>query len=324
MFDYEDTIFDLGKLSDMKEKKRLKFLKNLLNDEDFMEWLFNPKNSPQTTEKVSKLYDIMTKPKTMRALADMIQEYEPQSFDRTQATFMWSICNMAIKDNNDRITELDKQKKDGDISNRDYKDLSDKIDEYTTYIERLIKMVQKIVKKDAKRLSKETNLPRHICATALYNAPDPKYIDRYKIGYYTNNLLNTVYADVVNFGDFEDNVKWRPYFKEIFGKDNVAEVATFILLEGVHRIDKYKNSSQVRACWDSLTGFALKELNDAPDSIRSHMLELYIKRIDKMFSNGSFDLRVNLLTLDEIDFPKLAKTITGYADKIKDILSAKK
>jgi hypothetical protein len=100
-----------------------------------------------------------------------------------------------------------------------------------------------------------------------------------------------------------------------------VDVATFVLLEGVHRIDKYRNSEDVRECWDSLTTFALKELNDSPEQVRQQMIELYIKRIDRMFSNKAFDLRVNLTDLDEDSFPKLVKTVDKYADKIVSILS---
>ena len=77
----------------------------------------------------------------------------------------------------------------------------------------------------------------------------------------------------------------------------------------------------MRECWDSLTTFALKELNDAPDQIRNQMIELYIKRIDKMFSSKSYDLRVNLLKIDDFSFPKLVDTIDKYADKITAIVS---
>ena len=50
------------------------------------------------------------------------------------------------------------------------------------------------------------------------------------------------------------------------------------------------------------------------------MVELYIKRIDKMFANGSFDLRANLLTLSKELFPSLTKIVDRYSDKIQAIV----
>ena len=49
------------------------------------------------------------------------------------------------------------------------------------------------------------------------------------------------------------------------------------------------------------------------------MLELYIKRLDKMFSNKSFDLRTNLLDVQKMIWPNLWKTVQKYATKLGEI-----
>ena len=54
------------------------------------------------------------------------------------------------------------------------------------------------------------------------------------------------------------------------------------------------------------------------------MLELYIKRLDSMFANGSYDTRVNLLELDRHDYPELVKSVDKYAEKIKAIVADRK
>jgi hypothetical protein len=43
-----------------------------------------------------------------------------------------------------------------------------------------------------------------------------------------------------------------------------------------------------------------------------------------MFTNGTFDLRVDLLALGKFDFPKLTETIGKYASKIEEILKSGK
>lgn len=325
MFDYEHTIDALMKIEKMKSKKRSRFLKTLFLDEDFTEWLFQPKQQGSMANlmtQVNDLYSALVKPKVIKSINDMIEDVGYREFNRSHATFLYTLANIAIESNAKSVAEVNVQKKQGKLSSSEVKDFNAKVEKYNLYISQLIRTSTQIVKRDAKRLSNETNLPRFMCYTAYYSVPETKYIDKFKIGYYLNNLLNSAYSDIDAYGEFNrTGVKWRTFFKEIFGKDNVVEVATFVLLEGVHRIDKYKNSDEVRACWDSLTEFALKELNDAPDTLRNQMLEIYIKRIDKMFANKTFDLRVDLLSISEVLFPKLNSTIGGYAGKIQDILS---
>lgn len=319
MYDNEDLLDVLIRFKRFSRKKRRKFFINLLHDKAFIKWLFQPEKTPNLTQVVSDMYAQFSKPDVMEAMIDAIDYEGYEEFNRSHATFLMSVCNIAIERNNETLKELDKAKKDRDISRARLGDIADQIDDSNIMIAKLLKRVRKIVKRHATVLAKESRLPRYITVAALTSVPEPKYVDRFKIGYYLNNLFNTIYSDVELNGEFEKNVRWKVFFEDIFGKDNVVEVATFILLEGVHRIDKYKNSDDVKVCWDSLTDFALSQLDKAPDALREQMVELYIKRVDKMFSNKAFDLRANLLKLDKLFFPNLVKTITKYADKLISI-----
>lgn len=320
MFNYERALDVLRDFKHFSRKKRKKIIANLFFDEDFIEWLFQPEDIPNLAEVVGDFYAEFTKPQCMKAMIDCIDDEGIHEFDRCHATFLTTVANIAIQNNNDILEELEIARRAGDISRRESNGAASRIDDINGIVATLLKRARKIVKRDATRLSRDSRLPRYITISALTSIPDPKYIDTFKIGYYLNNLFSTIYSDVEENGEFEEGVKWRVFFKEIFGKENVVEVATFILLEGVHRINKYENSSDVRECWDTLTVFALNELNDAPTQLRNQMIELYIKRLDKMFSNHAFDLRVNLLKLDDELFPKLVDTINKYADKIVNIL----
>lgn len=321
MFDYDKTLTTLEKINELSEKKQKRFLKNLFMDDTFIEWLFQPKTVPNINEMVGALYSEFTKPKVIRAISEMIEDEGHRAFTRSHATFLYSICNIAIQANNEKIGEIDKQRKSGDLSNKDAQRMNEKIDKFNSYIADLLKDAKKIIKRDAIELAEDSHLPKYVCMTALHSIPEWKYVDRFKIGFYLNNLLNNIYSEIEQMGDFPDNVKWKVFFREIFGKDNIVEVATFILLEGVHRIDKYSNSTDVKSAWDSLTSFALSELNEAPEAIRTQMVELYIKRIDKMFSNKAFDLRVDMTSISDKLFPKLVDTIEKYSDKIEAILT---
>lgn len=320
MFNYERALDVLRDFKRFSRKKRRKVIANLFFDDDFMEWLFQPEDIPNLAEVVGDFYAEFTKPQTMQAMIDCIDYEGIHEFDRCHATFLTTVANIAIQNNNDVLEELEIARKAGDISRKSSNEAVDRIDDINGIVATLLKRSRKIIKRDAVKLSRDSRLPRYITISALTSIPDPKYIDTFKIGYYLNNLFTTIYSDVEENGEFEEGVKWRVFFKEIFGKENVVEVATFILLEGVHRINKYDNSRDVKECWDTLTMFALNELNDAPTQLRNQMIELYIKRLDKMFSNKAFDLRVNLLKLDDDLFPKLVDTINKYADKIVSIL----
>lgn len=319
-FEYDEMMDVLKRFNKLKDAKQEKFLKRLLFDDDFVQWLFQPEQVPNLREKVSDFYIAFTKPRVIQVLLDIIDDTNPRKFTRSHTTFFYTVANMIIKANNDTAEEINKQRKEGEISNREAAKANEKLEAFNDMVADLLKAIRRINKVDAKELSRVTRLPKYLCYSALHSVPDYKYIDRYKIGFYLNNLLSSIYSEIEEFGNFERSIKWREFFKEIFGKDNVVEAATFILLEGVHRIDNYRNSEDVRDCWDSLTDFALRELNGAPDGTLSQMIELYIKRIDKMFANNSFDLRVNLLGISEAEFPHLVETVTKYSDKIKDIL----
>jgi hypothetical protein len=321
MFDYDKTLRVLEDFKHLSSKKQKKVMKSLFYDDTFIEWLFQPKQVPNLKDTVSAMYAQFTKPIVMEAMVEAIKEEGYREFTRSHATFLFSVANIAIQGNNEMLEEISRQKKDDEISGKEARRLSDKIEESNEIINSLLKVAKKIIKRDAAELARESHLPKYICMTALHSIPEPKYIDKYKIGFYLNNLFNSIYSEVEENGEFETNVRWKVFFKEIFGKDNVVEAATFVLLEGVHRIDKYINSKDVKVCWDSLTTFALRELNDAPQQLRQQMIELYIKRIDKMFANKSFDLRVDLTDISDRAFPNLVETIEKYTDKITSILN---
>jgi len=320
MFDYEMALDVLRDFKYMGKKKRRRMIRSLFYDDDFIEWMFQPKKVPNLNEIVSSMYAEFTKPFVMEAIVDVIEDEGYREFTRSHATFLTSIANIAIDANNNEINDIEEKRKAGDYSRREAMRLVDEIKDINIIIADLLKCARKIVKRDAINIAKQCRLPKYIAVTALTSIPEPKYIGKYQIGFYLNNTLNTIYSEVEQNGEFERNVKWRDFFRHVFGKDNVIEAATFVLLEGVNRVNKYKNSDDVRECWDSLTNFALEELNNSPQQLREQMIELYIKRIEKMFLNKSFDLRVNLMDIDESIFPKLADTITKYADKIVKIL----
>lgn len=330
MFEFERVVEKLEDFKNLSERKQEKLLKKLLSDDEFTEWLFDSSkdksNKPVTAKQVDRLYSALTKPRVLIALVNVIKDEGYDSFKRSHATFLYSICNFAIEVNNQRIEMISEDVSNGDLSKRDAKEAKAKLEKYSEIIADLLKCARKIVKQDAKQLSRETNLSRDLCQNAFWHVPDIEYVPAFKVGFYLNGLLNIIYDDAAEYGFGRKTPNWRTFFKTIFGKRNLPSAATFILLEGVNRIDKYKDLDSIDAvkdCWDSLTEFALKVLDEQPDEVRSQMVELYIKRVEKMFSNNSYDLRVNILSLPR-QFKKLISTVSNYKDKLVAILNPDK
>lgn len=321
MAEIERIVEILHDFKHLSRKKRRKFMTNLMYDKDFIKWLFQPEKAPNLYQIVEDLYKELTKLHALEAILEMI-EYEGYSeFNRSHATFLTTVCNLAIDNNDAEMKEYEKAKKDPTIHRMKLRGWAENIDRSNLIIAKILKRIRKIVKKNATVTAKAARLPRYITIAAYESVPEPKYVDRNRIGFYMNNLMTTIYSDVEENGEFMEDVRWRPFFEHVFGKENVVECATFILLEGVHRIDRYRNSHDVMDCWDTLTEFALSELNNAPDNTRDQMVELYIKRLDKMFVNKSFDLRTNLLDAPKVVWPKLWKTVQKYAKKLGEVIN---
>lgn len=323
MYDYKSVIDLLGGYDYMNRKKRRKILTELFFDEDFIKWLFQPENFKNIASVISEMYSYLIRPEWMQAMCEMIDMEGYESFNRSHAVFFAAIRNIATEDSNERHKALDRGLRDRTFGKREQMLELDFINRRNRYIKKLHKRLLRIVKRQARRLARESRLPEYITTAALTIVPEPKYVDKNKIAYYLGTTLNTIYSDVEENGDFSRNPKWETFFAEIFGDKAVVEVATCILVEGVDRIDHYRNSRDVKECWDSLTQFALEALDESSDQVRTQMIELYIKRIDKMFQNKTPDLRVDLTRVNMDMFPDLMRTVDKYRDRILDIIHKK-
>lgn len=319
----KDLIKTLESMERLTPKKRRKIIDKIIFDDGVMSFLFMPNDVEKTVsvDYIKEFYNKMTTSQVINAIAGLLARTDPGDVDRTRATFLTSLCNMAIERNNSTLIDAEKMKKKDSLTSSQLRDISEAVEEINEDIVSIMKFIKKNAKYEARRLSDVTGLPVYVCRLGLTTIPEKKYIDKFKVGFYLNKFLTQVYSDVNEFGSFSTyDIEWDVFFKNLFGEDYLLEVCTFILLEGVGKIDKYKNSSEVKACWNSLTDFALKELNSAKKEDAQKMIELYIKRIERMFQNRAYDLRVDLTKIPELSYPKLAKVISDYAGKITDIV----
>lgn len=319
--------------NDMSSDRFRRKLIRLISDEDFLMAIFKPSAGENYTKaelsaKLNQVYDVACKRSTISAIAEAMSDYGYGDMGRASATFLVTLVNLGMATIDTKAQDLGRAQDHDEISDREYNRNMEKLESYQEDLQVILKMSKKIVKGKAKSLANKTGLPKDVCTSALFTVPGSDYIDQYKIGFYLKTILGNLYG-FVNYNsdafivDF-DEIHWDTFFGAIFGKDRIPDVASLILLEGVSSIDKYENKRDVRACWDALTHFALKALNRAPESIRDQMLELYLKRLNKMLADHNIDLRVDLRMIDEFSFENLANTVMKYKNKIDGIMARAK
>jgi hypothetical protein len=313
-----------------------KKLINMLEDEDFLRAIFKPQADPQRgvtkdalSAKITQVCDVATKRSTVHALADALEEHGYRlNGQRTPAVFLVTIVNLGMATIDSKATDLGRAKDHEEISDESFNKEMRKLESYQEDLRTILKEARGMVKGPAKKLAGITGVPKELCISALFTVPSAQYLDSYKVGFYLKSLLGNIYGFVdLNADAFEldfDEVDWPHFFKAVFGKERVPDVASLILLEGAERIDKCENKRDVRECWDALTHFALKSLNKAPESVRDQMIELYLKRLNKMLADHNIDLRVDLRMIDNFRFENLANTVKKYKGKIDSIMEKAK
>ena len=324
-------IFDSA--NEMSSDRLRRKLLNLLSDDEFLMAVFKPTVTGDETKealnvKIQQVFDAASKRSVVSAIADAISDHGYFDLSRASATFLVTLVNLGMATIDTKASDLGREKDHNEISDRDYSKGMAKLNRYQEDLQTILSYAKKIVKPKAKVLSSRSGLPRAVCSMALFSVPGAEYIDTYKTGFYLKTILGNLYG-MVNLTPSEfdtdfDEVDWKSFFGTIFGKDRLPDIASLILLEGASDVEKYENLADVKDCWNALTRFALKALNQAPASIRDQMIELYLKRLNKMLKDHHIDLRVDLRTIDSFRFENLWETVKKYKSKFDDILGAVK
>lgn len=325
-----DKAYNLFDSANSMSSSRLhKKLVNLLGSEEFLRAMFRPDLSggkENTKAMITNVYDVATKRSTIRAIATALCDCGYFELTRTSAVFLASLVNLGMATVDGKASDLGRRLDHNDISKADYQRSIGRLEDYQDDLNTILKIVRRVVKSKARALSMKTRVPKELCVSAYFSVPGPEYLDQWKLGFYLKTLLGNIYGYVnVASDDFDcdyDDCDWGLFFKTIFGSNRIPDVASLILLEGVGRLSNYDNATEVRACWDAITQFALKALNRAPESIRDQMIEIYLKRLNKMLANHDIDLRIDLRCLDNFRFENLAETVEKYRKKIDAIMGS--
>ena len=327
MFDYDKLAKKLGKFNDLSNKKQSKVLETIFCSEEFRDWFYgvgeNANDQPMTKPMVNKIFSSLAAPQVMKRATKFVKNKTSEEFDHNACSIAFLVVEQAIETSNNASREISESYKNGELASKEAKNYKAKSEQYNEYIANFMDALKDKARPEVKEICKKTNLPKGLVFTTYFMIPGRKYIPKHKIGMYVNQLLQEIYKWTGNSG-IEDihSIKWGSYFGNFFGSEMTSSAAISILLEGVRRIDAYRDTEHfddVRAVWDSLTNFAMTELDKAPEAVRRQMIEIYVKRIDRIFRNGNGPrLRVDMLNIPN-SFQNLAETVSHYTDRISRI-----
>ena len=305
-------------------------LAEMLSSEEFLHAVFNPKGDKMgTMEDISAcmtaIYDMASKRKGIRVFVDTIDRYGYRNMNRASATFLVNLVNLGMASIDAVASDLGREMDHNEITREEFNAQMRKLNSYQEDLRQLLKYARQIVKPKAKAMAAKTGAPKNLCYSALFTVPGPEYIDSFKVAFYTKAITSNIYGMVNSNPDaFEedfDDIAWSVFFRVVFGKERLPDVASMILLEGASDVDRFDNVRDVKACWNAITNFALRTLNQAPESIRDQMIDVYCSRLNKMLADHNLDFRIDLRLIDEFDFKALADTIKKYKGKLDDIMA---
>lgn len=319
----------LDSANEMSSDRFRKKLLDLIGNDDFLMAIFKPtigedESKEEISAKITQIYDAASKRSTIGAIAEALSDHGYYSLMRPSATFLVTLVNLGMATIDTKASELGRAKDHDEISEREFNRNMEKLTRYQDDLADIVDYAKKIVKSSAKSLSRKTGLPKSFCASALFSVPGYNFIDTYKTGFYLKTVLGNLYGMVnANPDEFDmdfDEIDWKQFFAAVFGAQRIPDIASLILLEGAESIKRYENYHDVKECWDSITQFALKTLNQAPTSIRDQMIELYLKRLNKMLKDHDIDLRIDLRMIDSFRFENLWESVKKYKGKIDEIM----
>lgn len=327
MFEYDKIVKRLGKFDELPEKKQKKTLHRVFCDEGFREWFYgvgdNKDAQPMNNTMVQKLFNLLARPIVVKAMIDFVNATDSETFDRTSCAIAFLVVDNGIEALNKANGDVTEESKNGSLSNKELRTYKEKSERYTEYMGELLEAIKEKAGREVKEICKKSNLPKTLVYTSYFIVPNRKYVPKYKVSMYVNQILREVYKYTgANGIENIELIRWGGLFGPFFGSDMTTSAAVSILLEGVRRIEAYQDTEyfdDVKSVWNSLTNFALSELDNAPENVRRQMIELYIKKISRIFKDGNGPrLRVNLLQVPS-EFTNLIGTVSRYSDRIGSI-----
>lgn len=244
---------------------------------------FYIKKGHKHRQEIDELYSYMTKPQFVKALKQVYKNGE--KLDLGFAVII------------------------GDFLDRRHRDLeSDMIAEYS-------EIIKKILKKRLKKISKKTGAPKEFLVDLLVVIPEPELVSNPRFrGIYVNKVARRLYqltkkqpeGSTFEGYSLPDLEHTHMLFAELFGKENMNDVAVSLLLERKEHLNRFDEDQ--RTTWNALTVMSLDQIETNKKKEINDILDYYEQRrqFDAKKNNDSAR-RIQFDQISEEDYPKLVK-----------------
>lgn len=268
--------------------------------------------------------------------ADIVAFYISKGFNKKFANL---INSLYAKMGNAKFPEalkiiLKKAKKDDEIyldpgfaviinGYLEYAHRAENANELTDIFDEYYDIIDRILKKRAKKLASDLDIDAEIIKELLVIAPSKEYIsnDKY-VGLYSQKMLRKLYIlaqDTNRELGISTTKQVRKLFKKIFGEKLIDLIAVHVLLEKKEFIKGY-NEAQL-AVWNLMTAFALETIEKQDKKHISELLKYYAsRRMNDERKQRDAARRISIATVNAEEYPRIAKVVSKTPDKIAKYL----
>lgn len=255
------------------------------------------KLKPKNANLFIPLWEVMSKPKFLKATKWMMKEYKGD-IDMGIAILFGAMIDWYRK-----------------VENHD----DEIIGEYAV-------LIKKILKPRVKEVSNKLDISPDLVQELLVIAPSSEYISSPKfVGVYSRKMIQKLYAfagqnkTTLDALGITDSKSLRKLFQNIFGKELVGAIAVEILLERKEHLKTLNKTQQ--SLWNLLTEFSLEVIEKMDKDERKEALQSFCSR---RFNDSKRDTdsarRISFLTISEEFYPKttaLAKKMSKNEEVAK-------
>jgi hypothetical protein len=262
---------------------------------DLVRWFINDAHKAKNAELVNELYSKMATEKFAKAMKKILKNKDDMygELDCGFAVIIASFLEKFHKDESvtDEIIEI-------------YTDVTDKL-----------------LKKRIKEVNKKLNISEDVIKELLVITPDVGYISNDKfVGIYSQKMLRKLYIlSAENEIGLTETEQVQKLFKKLFGKNLLDLIAINILLEKKEYLKNF--NEQQTAMWNLMTSFALEYIEGEEKEHIVELLEYYCSRRKRDAENNKDGARrINLSSVPESDYPRIAKGIKKFTKNGKESL----
>ena len=311
------TMDKLQRYSELSDKKQNKLVVMLFEDEEFLEWLFGSNGDVQASrQELEKLYFSLSNSFVLYKITEYLRESDDILNPRTTYYIITNILTSSVNRLNSESSRIVEKYNEHESDMYTTREANKSLSSYKKNLEKIDGLLEEIYGGVINKINKYSNVPNPLIKECYGKVPDLRFI--LKMGMYVNEVLKSIYEYFGKVGA-DVYIKWEPFFAGVFTEESISEVVISILLEGNSKIERYKDLpyfDEIPMVWDSLSTFALEELDKLDHSILSRVLDNYINRCSRiMRKHPDTTLRVNLLNTPK-EYGNLRAIISKNSDRI--------